>query len=170
MSVRALSRWSAWKSLKREKPEGLNGVLGHDDGVKPSGYDLADVILIGVSRCGKTPTCLYLALQYGILSANYPFTDDLLSDMRLPSALQAHRHKCFGLTINVERLAAIRAERRPNSHYASLEQCRREVEEVEALYRRNNIPFLNTTDYSIEEISTKIMATSKLSRRVIWIF
>lgn len=158
-----LSNYESYKM----RIDAVNFALSHDDGIKPSGYNEADVILVGVSRCGKTPTCLYMALQFGILSANYPFTDDVLSELRLPKSLQPYKQKCFGLTINVERLAAIRAERRPNSEYASMERCRREVQEVEAMYRRNNIPFLNTTHYSIEEISTKIMAITGINRRVI---
>ena len=146
--------------------EAINYTLGHDDGIKIKGYDKADIILIGVSRCGKTPSCLYMALQYGILAANYPFTDDDLSNFRLPDVLKPYKGRLFGLTIDPERLQHIRTERRPNSQYASAEQCRIEVAEVEAMYRQENIPFINSTRFSIEEITTKIMATAGLKRKI----
>lgn len=149
----------------KNRIDALNYTLGHDDGVNMRGYEQADVILIGVSRCGKTPTCLYLALQFGILAANYPFTDEHLNELRLPEALKKYKAKLFGLTIEAERLQAIRSERRPNSNYAALERCRTEVNAVEAMYRRENITFLNTTRFSIEEISTKIMALLGLERK-----
>jgi regulator of PEP synthase PpsR (kinase-PPPase family) len=146
--------------------EAINYTLGHDDGIKTKGYDKADIILIGVSRCGKTPSCLYMALQYGILAANYPFTDDDLSNFHLPDVLKPYKGRLFGLTIDPERLQHIRTERRPNSQYASAEQCRIEVAEVEAMYRQENIPFINSTRFSIEEITTKIMATAGLKRKI----
>lgn len=140
--------------------------LLHDDGVKIRGYKQADIILIGVSRCGKTPSCLYMALQYGIMAANYPFTEDDLIDCNLPELLKPYKEKLFGLTIDIERLHHIRTERRPNSRYSSIEQCRLEVAEVEAMYQRERIPYLNSTKYSIEEISTKILAISGLKRKI----
>ncbi len=146
--------------------EAVNYTLNHDDGIKTRDYDKADIILIGVSRCGKTPSCLYMALQFGILAANYPFTEDDLSDFRLPDSLRPFKSKLFGLTIDPQRLQQIRSERRPNSQYASSEQCRIETSEVEAMYQRENIPFLNSTSYSIEEIATKIMTTTGLKRRL----
>ena len=146
--------------------EAFNYTLAHDDGIRPRDYDKADIVLIGVSRCGKTPSCLYMALQFGVLAANYPFTDDDLSDFRLPEVLKPYKKKLFGLTIDVERLQHIRTERRPNSQYASTEQCRLETSEVEAMYQRENIPFLNSTRYSIEEIATKIMTSAGIQRRL----
>ncbi len=140
--------------------------LSHDDGIKTRGYDKADIILIGVSRCGKTPSCLYMALQYGILAANYPFTEEDLLDFRLPDVLRPYKNKLFGLTIDVPRLQQIRSERRPNSSYASMEQCKLEVNEVENMYKREHIPYINSTRYSIEEISTKILASSGLKRKI----
>jgi [pyruvate, water dikinase]-phosphate phosphotransferase / [pyruvate, water dikinase] kinase len=145
--------------------EAVDFALYHDDGVKTRGYEKADIILIGVSRCGKTPSCLYMALQYGILAANYPFTEDDLLGFHLPEVLKPYKKKLFGLTIDVDRLQQIRAERRPNSKYASTEQCRLEVNEVEEMYLRERIPYINSTKYSIEEISTKILATSGLKRK-----
>lgn len=146
--------------------EAVDYAIMHDDGIKTRGYEKADIILIGVSRCGKTPTCLYMALQYGILAANYPFTEEDLLGFQLPPMLKPYKNKLFGLTIDVQRLQHIRFERRPNSKYASSEQCRLEVAEVEAMYRKENIPFINSTKYSIEEIATKILATSGLQRRI----
>lgn len=139
--------------------DAVNFALDNDDGARTRYYDEADIILIGVSRSGKTPTCLYLALHYGLKAANYPITDDDIQDQRLPAALQQHRDKLFGLTIDPERLSTIRNERKPNSRYASLKQCMYEVEEVELIYRRERIAFLNTTAYSVEEISTRIMVS-----------
>ena len=113
------------------------------------------MILLGVSRCGKTPTSLYLAMQYGIRAANYPFIADDMDNLVLPASLKPLQHKMFGLTINPERLAAIREERRENSRYASLRQCRMEVTEVEALYRKNKIPCLNSTTILLRKLRQK---------------
>ncbi|WP_111495848.1 MULTISPECIES: pyruvate, water dikinase regulatory protein [Marinobacter] len=142
----------------------VNFALDNDDGARTRHYDEADLILIGASRSGKTPTCLYLALHYGIKAANYPITEDDIHDQRLPSVLRPHREKLFGLTIDPERLATIRNERRPNSRYSSEKQCRFEIEEIELMYRRERVPYLNTTAYSIEEISTRIMVTTGIER------
>jgi regulator of PEP synthase PpsR (kinase-PPPase family) len=121
---------------------------------------------VGVSRSGKTPTSLYLALQYGIKAANYPFTEDDMGDiLRLPAPLRRFKDKLFGLTIQADRLHQIRSERRANSKYASLQQCRMELREVENLYRKEKIPFLNSTRFSIEEISAKILAQTGLQRK-----
>ncbi len=137
--------------------DAVHFAIENDDGAKINHYDKADLILIGVSRCGKTPTCLYLALQFGIYAANYPITEEDLDDLALPKPLRAHKSKLFGLTISPERLSLIRNERRNGSKYASLRQCENEVREVEGIYRRFGIPFLNTTDISIEEISATIL-------------
>ena len=144
--------------------EAVNFALDNDDGARTRHYEDADVILVGVSRSGKTPTCLYLAMQFGIKAANYPLTEEDMHDLRLPDSLQKHKHKLFGLTIDPERLSAIRTERKANSRYASLKQCYHEVDEVELLYERENIPFISTTDKSIEEISTRILETTGLKR------
>lgn len=146
--------------------DAVDFALNYDDGIKTRGYEQADIILIGVSRCGKTPSCLYMALQYGIRAANYPFTEDDLDNFRLPEVLRPHKDKLFGLTIDIYRLQQIRSERRPNSKYASAEQCRLEVTEVEAMYRAEQIPYLNSTKYSIEEIATKVLASAGLQRRI----
>jgi [pyruvate, water dikinase]-phosphate phosphotransferase / [pyruvate, water dikinase] kinase len=144
----------------------INFALDHDDGIKFKGYEEADVILVGVSRSGKTPCCLYMALQFGVFAANYPFTDNDLSGFEIPKALKPYRNKLFGLTIDAKRLEHIRTGRRPKSQYASSNQCRLEVNKIEQLYREESIPYLNSTSYSIEEISTKIMAQCNIQRRL----
>ena len=149
-----------------ERIDAVNYSLAYDDGMKIDGYEQADIILVGVSRCGKTPSCLYMALQFGVFAANYPFTLDELSGHKLPKILQAFRKKLFGLTIHPPRLQAIRFERRPNSAYSSLEQCRQEVQAAELLYQHEKIPYLDSTYFSIEEIATKIMAIAKIQRRI----
>ncbi len=143
----------------------VNYALANDDGANIKDYQQADVILVGVSRSGKTPTSLYLALQYGIKAANYPFTPEDLESGRLPKCLEPYKSKLFGLTIAAERLAAVRNERMANSRYASLRQCRIEIKEVEMLYKKYRIPYLNSTSHSVEEISAKIMAETGLQRR-----
>ncbi len=144
----------------------IDYTLAHDDGISLRGLEDAQVILLGVSRCGKTPTSLYLAMQFGIRAANYPFIADDMDNLVLPAALKPLQHKLFGLTINPERLAAIRQERAENTRYASLRQCRLEVGEVEALFRTHQIRYLNSTNYSVEEIATKILDIMGLERHM----
>ncbi|EKE86978.1 pyruvate, water dikinase regulatory protein [Idiomarina xiamenensis] len=146
--------------------DAINFTLDNDDGSNISDYEQADIILVGVSRTGKTPTSLYLALQFGIKAANYPFTeDDGFESLKLPKSLKPYRHKIYGLTLDPQRLHEIRNSRREGSRYASLQQCRFEVAEVERLYRREAIPFIDSTQYSVEEIATKIIAETNLKRR-----
>lgn len=146
--------------------DAVNFVLVNDDGASTRHYSDADIVLIGVSRSGKTPNCLYLALHYGVFAANYPLTEDDLDTNRLPEALAPYRAKLFGLTIDPNRLQQIRKERRPNSPYASAQQCRFEVTAVEAMYQREHIPFLDTSTVSIEEIATTILQKTNLQRRI----
>lgn len=145
--------------------EAVNFSLNHDDGVSDKNLEEADVILMGVSRSGKTPTCLYLALQYGIRAANYPLTPDDLESTDLPRMVKNHRKKLFGLTIQPERLHDIRQERRPDSRYANIQTCRNEVADAQAMFRRHGIPFTNTTHKSVEELAVAIMQECKLKRR-----
>ncbi len=145
--------------------EAMNFALANDDGVTTRHYEDADVVLVGVSRSGKTPTCLYLALQYGLCAANYPLTEDDLEHSRMPPKLLDFKSKLYGLTIDAERLVQIRNERRPDSRYAANEQVRYEVRTAEALFRSNGIPSLNTTHMSIEEIAATILHTTGLKRR-----
>jgi regulator of PEP synthase PpsR (kinase-PPPase family) len=146
--------------------DAVHFALHHDDGGSTRKYADAQVILVGVSRSGKTPTSLYLAMQFGIQAANYPMTDDDLGGSQLPPLLRDHRAVLFGLTIDPEQLAQIRQARRANSRYASISQCRTEVEECERLFRRHAIPYVDTTATSIEEISSKVIQTMGLERRL----
>ncbi|GHD59356.1 posphoenolpyruvate synthetase regulatory kinase/phosphorylase PpsR [Jeongeupia chitinilytica] len=150
----------------KNRIDAVNYSMSHDDGGVSRNLADADVILVGVSRAGKTPTCLYLALQYGIKAANYPLTPEDFSDHKLPRVLANHRNKLFGLTIQPERLSQIRAERKPGSHYASIDICRAEVSEAETLMKQAQIPYLNTTSLSIEELASSILHHSGLKRRV----
>ncbi|MBS1213093.1 MAG: hypothetical protein H6R26_1710 [Proteobacteria bacterium] len=142
--------------------DAINYTLNHDDGISASGLEQAQVILVGVSRCGKTPTCLYLAMQFGIKAANYPLTPEDFERHSLPIALSPHRGKLFGLTIRPERLHSVRSERRPGSHYASLDNCRSEVRTAEGLMQRAGIPWLDSTTHSIEEIATSILQRTQI--------
>lgn len=147
--------------------DAVHFALDNDDGARTRHYDKADVILTGVSRSGKTPTSLYMALQFGVHVGNYPLTEDDFDDLRLPSALKDYKKKLFGLTIDPERLSAIRNERKANSRYASIQQCEMEVRAVEAVFNKEGIPYINTTHLSIEEISTRILATAGIKRRLV---
>jgi len=142
-----------------------NFALANDDGSHNRDYERADVILVGVSRSGKTPTCVYMALQYGIYAANYPLVDDDLESGRLPPLLEPFRAKLFGLTIHPDRLQQIRQERRPDSRYASIAQCNYEVRAAEKLLDRYGIPYLDTTDTSIEEIASRVLERKSIARR-----
>src|SRR5690606_3063271 len=139
--------------------------LANDDGITTRNYDRADVVLIGVSRSGKTPTCLYLALHYGVFAANYPLTEEDLESGKFPPSLLPFRHKLYGLTIDAPRLQQIRSERRPDSRYASMAQVNRELKMAEELFRKTNIPFFDTTTSSIEEIATTIIHETGIKRR-----
>jgi regulator of PEP synthase PpsR (kinase-PPPase family) len=146
--------------------EAINFTQAHDDGATTRDLAKAQVILVGVSRCGKTPTSLYLALQFGVRAANFPLTPDDFTDRKLPASVLPFRDKLFGLTIQPERLREIREERRPASKYASLDNCRFEVREAEAMMVRERIPTLDTTTKSIEEIATTILHRAKLQRHI----
>ena len=143
-----------------------NFALANDDGSGARDYASADVVLVGVSRSGKTPTCLYMALQYGVFAANYPLADEDLESGELPKVLLPHRAKLFGLTIRPDRLQQIRQERRPNSRYASLPQVQAELRAALSLYTRAGIPYLDTTECSIEEIASRVIDRRGLERRV----
>ena len=145
--------------------DAINFALAHDDGASSRDLDKADVILVGVSRSGKTPTSLYLSLQFGIRAANCPLIPEDFDRMSLPKTLDGYRDKLFGLSIAPERLREIRNERRPNSKYADLENCRYEVQQAEKLMQREGIHWANATTKSIEEIATTIMHEFKLERR-----
>jgi regulator of PEP synthase PpsR (kinase-PPPase family) len=157
---------AAESSEYHERIEAINFSLAHDDGQSARNLDIADVILLGVSRSGKTPTSLYLAMQHGIKAANYPLIPEDFERHKLPGALAPHLAKCFGLTIDPERLSQIRNERRPGSQYASLANCRYEVREAETMMRRNGISWLSSTHKSIEEIATTILRDIRPDRLI----
>jgi regulator of PEP synthase PpsR (kinase-PPPase family) len=146
--------------------DATNFALANDDGGVGREYERADVILIGVSRSGKTPTCLYLALQYGIYAANYPLTEEDLESPQLPAVLRAFKSKLFGLTIEAERLQQIREVRRPDSRYASAQQVQYELRAAEQLYDRFGVPHIDTTHCSVEEISSRLLQLTAIPRRL----
>ena len=139
--------------------------IEHDDGQSLRALDKADVILVAPSRCGKTPTTMYLALQHGIFVANYPLVDEDFESADLPRPLQPLRERCFGIVTTPQRLSQVRTERRANSRYASLEQCAYEIRKTEALFRMHRIPTINSSASSVEEMSTMILQTLKMVSR-----
>ena len=162
LGIKSHHRVGRFSDVSRSKEytdriEAINFSLAHDDGQSHRDLAGADVILVGVSRSGKTPTSLYLAMQHGLKAANYPLIPEDFDRRQLPPALMEFRKKIFGLTISPERLSEIRSERRPESRYASLQNCRHEVAEAEAMMRRAGIRWLSTTTKSIEEIATTIL-------------
>ena len=156
------SHGSTDSSSYKQRIEAINYTLSHDDGVTNMDLETADVILVGVSRCGKTPTSLYLAMQFGIKAANFPLIPEDFDRKKLPGSIERYRNKMFGLTIQPERLHQIRSERRLNSKYASLENCRYEVKEAEKMMRHEGIRWLDSSTKSIEEISAKVMQEIRL--------
>jgi regulator of PEP synthase PpsR (kinase-PPPase family) len=149
-----------------DRIEAINFSLAHDDGQSAKNLEAADIILVGVSRSGKTPTSLYLAMQHGIKAANYPLIPEDFERGHLPTSLAPHKRKCFGLTIDPDRLAHIRHERRPGSKYAAIENCRYEVREAEMMMQRSGISWLSSTHKSIEEIATTILRDLRPDRLI----
>jgi regulator of PEP synthase PpsR (kinase-PPPase family) len=164
LSSHAVGRSHSAGSSYTARMDAVNYALDHDDGGISRDLNRAEIVLVGVSRCGKTPTSLYLALQFGIYAANYPLVEEDFSTATLPPALIPMRKKLFGLTIRPERLQQIRAERSPNSRYAALENCRNEVQQAESMMRQFGISFLDVTAISVEEIATTIVHQTGLKR------
>ncbi len=154
------------KKEYQQRIEAINFAMAHDDGASHRELDLADMILVGVSRSGKTPTSLYLALQFGVKAANYPLIPEDFQRGQLPEALRTDKTRLYGLTIAPERLHEIRRERRPGSRYADLDNCRYEVAEAESMMRREGIRHINSTSKSIEEIATTILRELRIQRQV----
>lgn len=150
----------------KSRIDAVHFALDNDDGARTTHYDAADIILIGVSRSGKTPTSLYLALQFGIRAANYPLTEDDLYENSLPKALKPYRNKLFGLVIDTDRLVKIRNERRAGSRYASYQQCQQELRAIQGIYISQGIPNIDVSTMSIEEIATRILQMTGLKRRI----
>jgi regulator of PEP synthase PpsR (kinase-PPPase family) len=154
------------KQEYKNRIEAVNFSMAHDDGASHRELSEADVILVGVSRSGKTPTSLYLALQFGVKAANCPLIPEDFERMQLPEPLRGHKAKLYGLTIAAERLHEIRRERRPGSQYADIANCRYEIEQAETLMKREGIPWINSTSKSIEEIATTILRQLRIERHV----
>jgi [pyruvate, water dikinase]-phosphate phosphotransferase / [pyruvate, water dikinase] kinase len=163
-SSHAVGRSHAAGTNYSSRMDAVNYALNHDDGGITRDLNLADIILIGVSRCGKTPTSLYLAMQYGIYAANYPLVPEDFTSESLPQVLKPLRSKLHGLTIHPERLQQIRNERSPNSRYAALENCQTEIKQAEYMMQLANIPYLDVTAMSVEEIATTILHKTGLKR------
>jgi regulator of PEP synthase PpsR (kinase-PPPase family) len=140
-----------------QRMDAVNFALVHDDGISVNHYDKADIILTGVSRSGKTPTSLYLAMHYGIYTANYPLTEETLTTDTIPTELQRYQSRVFALTIQADRLQKIRASRLPDTQYSSLNQCKLEIRQAEKLIKKSNFPVLDVTSSSVEEIATTVL-------------
>lgn len=148
--------------------DAVNYALKNDDGISTKEYKDADIILIGVSRSGKTPTCLYLAMQFGLRAANYPLTESDMETGHLPTSLKPYRNKLFGLMINAERLCTIRNIRKQNSDYASFGQCQKETRMIKSLLDIENLPYIDSSHISVEEIATSIIQLMKIDRPPIY--
>jgi [pyruvate, water dikinase]-phosphate phosphotransferase / [pyruvate, water dikinase] kinase len=159
--IRVAARLHGMGDVKRynARMAAVEYAIEHDDGQSMRALDKADVILLAPSRCGKTPTTMYLALQHGIFVANYPLVDEDFQSAELPRPVRGLRNRCFGLTTTPARLSQVRNERRPNSRYASFEQCSYELREAEAMYRNHRLPVINSSTKSVEEMSTVILQT-----------
>jgi [pyruvate, water dikinase]-phosphate phosphotransferase / [pyruvate, water dikinase] kinase len=159
--IRVAARLHGMGDVKRynARMAAVEYAIEHDDGQSMRALDKADVILVAPSRCGKTPTTMYLALQHGIFVANYPLVEEDFASAELPTPVQGLRDRCFGLTTTAARLSQVRHERRPNSRYASLEQCSYELRQAEAMYRNHRLPVINSSTKSVEEMSTVILQT-----------
>ncbi len=163
---RGRSHGTATLPQYEQRMQAVHYALLCDDGVQAGHYDKADLILVGVSRSGKTPTALYLAMQYSLFVANYPFTEEDMATASLPAALQAYRSRLFGLMISSQRLHEIREARRPRSPYASVAQCELELRHMELLFRQEGIPCLDVTHRSVEEVAGQILLrTGRLGAR-----
>lgn len=159
--VRVAARLHGMGDVKRynARMAAVEYAIEHDDGQSMRALDKADVILVAPSRCGKTPTTMYLALQHGVFVANYPLVDEDFETAELPRPVRGLRNRCFGMTTTPARLSQVRHERRPNSRYASLEQCSYELRQAEAMYRNHRLPVINSSTKSVEEMSTVILQT-----------
>lgn len=163
-SRKGVSRITINDTTYQRRLDAIDYSLTHDDGVRPDQYEEADIILAGVSRCGKTPTSLYLAMNFSLKVANYPLTPEDFETEQLPEYLSVHQHKLAGLTIKPVPLSRIRRQRRPDSNYSSLEICQEELNKAMAMFKKANIPVFDTTNTSIEEISSRVVRSLGLAR------
>jgi [pyruvate, water dikinase]-phosphate phosphotransferase / [pyruvate, water dikinase] kinase len=165
--VRLAARLHGVGDIKRynSRMQAIEYTIEHDDGQSVRGLEKASVVLVAPSRCGKTPTAMYLALQHGLFVANYPIVEEDLDTHELPRPVRDLRDRCFGLMTTPARLSAVRQERRPNSQYASLEQCTFELRRTEAIFKAHDLPVVDTSTKSVEEISTIILQTLKAPRK-----
>ena len=148
-----------------DRIDAVNYSLKTDDGIRAQEYEYADVILTGASRTGKTPTCLYLAMHYGLRAANYPIVDEEIDAHSMPAVLAQYKNKVFGLLVTPERLQSIRTKRRPDSQYSSLSQCQYEIRQTEALFQHEDLPYFDVSSMSIEEVASIIMSMLNLQPR-----
>lgn len=159
-----VSRISFNDATYQRRLDAIDFALAHDDGVRPDHYAEADVILAGVSRCGKTPTSLYLAMNFSLKVANYPLTPEDMASDELPQCLKDNIDKLVGLTIKPVPLSRIRRQRRPDSDYSSLEICQAELKKAQGMFERAGLSVFDTTDTSIEEISSRVVRVLGLAR------
>lgn len=161
--VREASRLHGVGDIKRynTRMAAVEFTIEHDDGQSLRALDRADVVLIAPSRCGKTPTSMYLALQHGLFVANYPLVDEDLESHELPRPVRELADRCFGITTTVERLSRVRNERRPGSRYAEPAQVRWELRQAGALYAANGIPVIDSSTKSVEEMAALVLQTLK---------
>ena len=139
--------------------------MEHDDGQSLRAFDQADLILIAPSRCGKTPTSMYLALQHGLKVANYPLVEEDFESTGLPRPIRPYADRCFGLLSTAARLSQVRGERRPGSRYATLAQCSFELRRAEQMYRAHRIPSVNSANMSVEEIAAVVLQSLERPKR-----
>lgn len=144
--------------------EAINYCMAHDDGSKPNEYDQADVIILGVSRAGKTPVSVYLATHMGIKTANFPLTTEYLSTYHLPDQIIKNKDRAVGLMATPEILHQIREKRYSNSNYAKISTCREEVQQAQQTFLKYNIPYISSSKKSIEEISAQICKELAIER------
>ncbi|MEI5676097.1 MULTISPECIES: pyruvate, water dikinase regulatory protein [unclassified Nocardioides] len=165
--VREAARLHGVGDIKRynSRMAAVEFTIEHDDGQSLRALEKSDVILLAPSRCGKTPTSMYLALQHGLFVANYPLVDEDLEADDLPEPVQPYLERCFGLVTTVDRLSRVRNERRPNSRYASPEQCRWELRRAGELFKAHRLPVIDSSAKSVEEISALILQTLKSDAR-----
>jgi regulator of PEP synthase PpsR (kinase-PPPase family) len=148
-----------------KRVEAIHYCLGHDDGTKESEYDEADIILLGVSRSGKTPVSVFLATQMGLKSANFPLTSEYLDQYRIPEQIRQNKDRAVALTTSPEQLHSAREKRYPNSKYSRIATCREELKQAEQIYVKNKIPIVSSAGKSIEETATQVMQELGISKK-----